>query len=584
MTRPGRGIVGPLVAAGIAAAVYLPTAARYVLGGDNGEFATLYAEGGLAHPSGYPLYTLILRAFAWLPVATPAHGAAIVTALLGAVTAGALFVACRRWGASEAASALATLVYVTSPHAWELATEAEVFTLHAGLAAVILALAAPVHPLDARGARRRVVGLGLAAGMGLANHLTLVFMTPVGLTGAVCAARGSKRPVRTLALGALAVLPGLLTYLSLVITARHAGGRWLWADTRTLHGLVRHVVRADYGIGTLSSHGGAPQPVRQLAALATDLFVDLHGVILVAGVAVASVYLARWRREPLRAALAVTFLVAGPLFALRMNVSPVGVGTAIVGRFHLLPEVLLTVLAAVGLDTVFVRYKLGTRALAWTAVGAFVLGYATTLPTVLSLHGPTLENYVFDTLSTVEPRAVLMGTGDHRQLGILYAQHALGVRRDVLYIDPWLLLLPAHRARIEASLGRQLPALHGRTVDTRAIAETVLSTGRALYLTDVFTPAIVRALPTYPIGTLVRVLPRGARLPSPAVLMDANDALVRGDRLHPPVRTADPWAILALGDYARPWKTLADVWLRRGDITRSQDCARRAEGYTPARP
>src|SRR5215831_1295003 len=64
--------------------VYVALASSEVVDGDNAEFATLGAVGGRAHPSGYPLYVLWLRAWSWLPGQTQAHSAAFATAILGA--------------------------------------------------------------------------------------------------------------------------------------------------------------------------------------------------------------------------------------------------------------------------------------------------------------------------------------------------------------------------------------------------------------------------------------------------------------------------------------------------------------------
>src|SRR5438552_1309526 len=77
---PMRRRVSPeLVAFVVTAALYTTTATRYVLGGDNAEFVALAADGGVAHPPGYPLYVLYLRALHGIPAATPAHAAALAT-------------------------------------------------------------------------------------------------------------------------------------------------------------------------------------------------------------------------------------------------------------------------------------------------------------------------------------------------------------------------------------------------------------------------------------------------------------------------------------------------------------------------
>src|SRR5580692_6583945 len=80
-------------------AAYAWLAPAYIVDGDNAEFCTLGAVGGVPHPSGYPLYVLWLRATSWLPAGSAAHRAALATAVLGAAAVVVLHAACRAWGA-----------------------------------------------------------------------------------------------------------------------------------------------------------------------------------------------------------------------------------------------------------------------------------------------------------------------------------------------------------------------------------------------------------------------------------------------------------------------------------------------------
>ncbi|NLT41809.1 MAG: DUF2723 domain-containing protein, partial [Anaerolineae bacterium] len=69
--------------------VLLPTVPREVLQGDPGEFQLAAAIGGLAHPTGYPLYLLI--GWAWTKlgaVGSPAYAMNLLSALFAAATAG----------------------------------------------------------------------------------------------------------------------------------------------------------------------------------------------------------------------------------------------------------------------------------------------------------------------------------------------------------------------------------------------------------------------------------------------------------------------------------------------------------------
>src|SRR5688572_15624716 len=169
-----------IAAFAIIAALYALTAARFAQGGDGGEFAALFVRGGVAHPPGYPLFVLYLRAWSWLPLAEPAHAAAIATSVLGVLAAFLLFRASCAFGASERSSALMVAIFAGSPLTWKLATYPEVFIGNVVIALAIVWLASPMPPL--RGAVRAASLAGLA-GLGLAHHHTIVLLAPLGLLG-----------------------------------------------------------------------------------------------------------------------------------------------------------------------------------------------------------------------------------------------------------------------------------------------------------------------------------------------------------------------------------------------------------------
>lgn len=569
------------VVVGLVGVVYLATCARALLGGDNGEFATLFAEGGVAHPSGYPLYTLWLRAWSWLPAATPAQGAAWATALHGTLAAWALVAAARAWGASRWGALFALVSWAFASLPWRLSTHAEVFALNAALALAIAWIAAPLGP--ARGSRR-VVLLGLLAGAALANHLSAVLVAPVGLYGVVVGLREGPRRVGGAFLGVLSLLPGLLTYASLYVTAHHAGDRYVWGDTGSLEGLLHHVLRKDFGTGQLSATGAPAQPTVHVAFLLRNVFDGLHVLPAVLGV-LGYFPLERDRTRGLRLHslrwLGAALVTAGPLFAARLNIPPVGVGASVVERFHLLPMALLSVTIGRGFDLVTERALLGRNVRAALCAAVAFTGFARGLPAVRFEHDPTVEHYLRDVLDTLPPQAVVLGTGDHRTLGFPYLQRALGLRRDVLFIDPRLLPMGPYRARIERRLGRSFPFPPTRSIPTVAVAETALGTGRPLFLTDVFTPAIPRAFPLVTEGVLLRVLPRGASLPPPDLPLARTEALFARYRVRPGRRVLAPWQAVAQEAYALAWRSLADAAMAAGRPDVAAPLRRRAEVYTP---
>jgi hypothetical protein len=561
--------------------LYVSTATPHVLGDDNGEFCTLYAAGGVAHPSGYPLYTLVLRAFSWLPVATPALGAALVTAGIGVLALALAYAACRAWSAGRAAAAFACVLYATAPLAWDLSTRAEVFALTTAIAAAILLVGSPSGPF--RGAQRAAL-LGLALGLGLSHQHTVVLLAPIVAWAAVDACRESARTSYTAAMLFAGVLVGLLPYATLPIAARSGG--WVWGDLTTPSGLVAHFLRRDYGTTQLTIRTTRPPLAANLLALARTLFVDLRGVGFALALASLAVGVVRGlrpgaeRRSRAIAALAASFVLAGPLFALLMNVELSPEGLASVRRFHLLPMVLLVVPLALGADAVLRRVRAAYR---FAAVAtALFAGALFGLARVPEEHGAMLEAYVLDTLRTAPPNAVLLGSGDARVFGALYEQVARGIRRDVVFLSPLLLHYDWYRRRAGAALGFSLATPERGSVDTVALARRILQSGRRLFLTDVFSAAIPRRFPTYPVGTLIEVLPEGAPLPSAHDLERQNVDLFATYHIDGAVLDAARAGSRGAREaYTRPWRALAAAFGASGDGDAALRNERRAATLEP---
>src|SRR5688572_250551 len=60
-------------------------------GGDGGDLITAAATGGIAHPTGYPLYLLLARLFQLLPVGTLAFRTNLMSAVVTALAAGLVY-------------------------------------------------------------------------------------------------------------------------------------------------------------------------------------------------------------------------------------------------------------------------------------------------------------------------------------------------------------------------------------------------------------------------------------------------------------------------------------------------------------
>ena len=89
------------------------------------------AHLGVAHPPGYPLYTLIVYLFTLLPFGSVAFLGHLSSAVLGALACGCVYVCARLLGASPIPALTGTYLFAASEHFWSQAIIAEVYTLNA---------------------------------------------------------------------------------------------------------------------------------------------------------------------------------------------------------------------------------------------------------------------------------------------------------------------------------------------------------------------------------------------------------------------------------------------------------------------
>ncbi|GAB4442784.1 MAG: hypothetical protein Kow0031_24920 [Anaerolineae bacterium] len=303
--------------------LYWLTLAPAVLEADAGEFQFVPWLPGIAHPTGYPLFTL--AGWLWthlLPGGEVAWRMNLFSALLGGLAVTALYFAAGRLlsaafadaphPARAACAAVAAATFAVTPTFWSVAVLAEVYTLHALLVALLLLLAQAAAVQPAGPASK---GLALLFGLGLAHHSTTVLLLPalllyLWLTGAIRAGMRATLPPRWLAgHAALAAAPLLLyLYLPLIAPATPYATLSLGPEqTLVLYdnspaGFVRHI--------TATVFTGELQPAAVGAARLTMVGQLLWQQVGWLGIALAAAgVLFLWQRRQM-ALLALTGLAA----------------------------------------------------------------------------------------------------------------------------------------------------------------------------------------------------------------------------------------------------------------------------------
>jgi hypothetical protein len=437
----------PLVVYGLTLAPSLPPQH------DSGELTTAAAVLGIAHPPGYPLYTLVGHLFSLLPVGEVAWRLNLMSACFVALASGLLAAALGRLCGSPAAAFGAALLWAFAVTPWRLAVGAEVFPLHLALLAGLILVAARWQAAAPPERPRWVMGAALLLGLGLAHHLTLVLALP-GLVAFAWLSRG-RTGLGPWALGALAL--GLLPYAYLPLrAAQHPPLNW--GDPSTWERFVWVVSRAGYGTLALSVHtgGSAAYHLQALArSLAAEQFPFPLALLGLAG-------LAAWRsRAPAVALFTLIFVGFGPLFV-GLSPPPPGEGYAdMMERFYASAYMGFAGLVALGMAGLARRWR--ALSYAWWVLPG--LSLALHYPLCTQAGNWLVRDTVLARLEPLPAGAVLVSGSDLGSGSALYLQRVEGVRPDVQLIFPGLLnsswyldQLPPELARAARS-GDPLPSL-----------------------------------------------------------------------------------------------------------------------------
>jgi hypothetical protein len=251
-----------------------------------------------------------------------------------------------------------------------------------------------------------------------------------------------------------------------------------------------------------------------------------------------------------------------------------------VERFYLLPMVPLTVLAALSLSYLipFLFERIFGVLLPFLAL---VAGFSLAAEPVREYTRPTLQYYVDNVLGYVPKNTVLLGGGDHLVAGFLYGLRGQKQRDDVEFISIQLMNADWYRERTSRKLGVRL-AGQGGTERVERWVEQLLGAGKIVMLAGEIPTGLEKRFPTYPEGSLVRVLPRGTAPPPPDVLEAINRGIYSGFRIESaPPRESTAWNRLVHSYYARTWASLSRAFAAEGRDVEARRCRARASELAP---
>ncbi|MEA3494089.1 MAG: DUF2723 domain-containing protein [Candidatus Margulisiibacteriota bacterium] len=411
--------------------VYIKTLCPTVPPRDSAELITVAYTLGIAHPPGYPLFTLLGKLFTFIPFGSIAWRVNLLSAFFASLTVWLTYLISLKLTRNIIAGVLSALALAFSLFFWKLAVVAEVFQLNAFFAALL------IYIIIIWAEKREIRFLYLFSfiyGLGLTNHHTLILLAP----GFAYYVWVNDRTV-FFKLGNWGIMAGcfalgLLPYIYLPI--RSLQNPYIdWGNPENLKNFINVVTRKQYGGMRLDPNfKNMPfsNPFVQVKVFVYWIYQNFTILGLVAGI----LGIIKNIRNNIRVFgfLISVFLMTGLAFMLLANY-PLERElfypyiTAILGRF-MLPALLIFAIW-IGIGVTCVSNKKAALLFLIIPLLSLTLHYKEADRSRYYFAEDVLNNIFL----SIKPNSILFASGDTTLFGCWYMQQVRGVRKDIKVIS-----------------------------------------------------------------------------------------------------------------------------------------------------
>ncbi len=442
--------------------VYIQTIAKTVGFIDSGELATVPYVLGIAHPTGYPLWTLITHIFSHLPIANEEIVRLNIFSSLATSFAAVLFfyamlllfrsgIKTKEPFHSIVPAAFSALVLAFSQTFWDQATSIEVYAFHLFLmsATLLIFLRAIFSFLEEQVIdQRKWLLFAYVLGLSFTNHLTTILLAPGFLFLYFSVFKLSKEGIRQLFILAVPFIIGLSVYVYFPIrTVQQPVLNWGYPAT--LERIFWHISGKQYRVWMFSSSAVA---AKQWNHFLNAVPLEFYYVPLLFSL------LGAWRllmQE--RRIFAFIFLLLAGCITYTINYSINDIDS-----YFLLAYVSLAMFAGFGAlegGMIFKQFA-GKIAYGTILLAVVIAELSANWPEVDASSNFLVQDYTETILNNLKPNAIIISyQWDYFVAASYYFQYIKHVRDDVTVIDKELL----RRSWYYLQMKKNHPALYEKS-------------------------------------------------------------------------------------------------------------------------
>lgn len=428
--------------------MYIHNLSPSVYGGDIGDLVSAVVVRGVAHPSGYPLYTMLGILFNAFPlVQTSVYKVGLMSAFFGALTISLLYIVSLKLTKNTLLALLTSITLAFFYQFWLYAELAEVFILNAFFAVLLFFLAFSFS----RTCKKRYFYLfSLTLGFSFSHHQTIILVLPaltiLLINGLIKSHFALLQQRKVVGIALVLFLMGLLPYAYLPFAAAQ-DPPINWNNPTTLENFFRLILRKDYG--TFSAGAFISPNLMQRFIEVKGYAQSVFSGFTIAGTVLIFLGMIRLflKDKFLFFVLFIAYLISGPLFIFYAGFPITNYFIlGIYERFFILSSVFFVLFLPFGIQTVVDQilkripipssralfYKtLFTLVFFLIPISLFLYNYPKTNLSNIWVG----DNLGYDLLTPLPKDAVVFLAGDTPIFNSYYVYYALGVRPDITIVN-----------------------------------------------------------------------------------------------------------------------------------------------------
>lgn len=419
---------------------YLYTLAPSVTFIDSGELATVATKLGVAHPTGYPLFTLIGSLFSKLPFGEEIYMLNMMSAFISSLAVFMFFLLSfallRRLQEDKADEMIilnialaSSLVLAFSRTFWDTANAIEVYSLHSFFIVanllLILKASGEINLTDQMPRQRFWLAFAFVLGLSFTNHLSTVFLS-IGCLYLYFATSGfGKQSFERILLMAIPFFLGLSVYVYLFVRADNTV--MSWGHPHNFENFWRHFTGKQFSVWMFSSFDNAE---KQFSYFTKNYPMEFMILPVLAAIPGLFILYGRARRIFNFTLLLFLFCI---IYAINYDIYDID-------SYFLLAFIVTAVWTACGLLWMSEKLKGNKASLSYAFLLLPILPLAANFEKNDESKNRFVDEYTLNVFNSAPQNSILFSTQwDFWISSSMYQQMVRGIRPDIAVIDKELL-------------------------------------------------------------------------------------------------------------------------------------------------